>query len=229
MFKGKNMKKLLFSILFIFTSFLVSAQEEPKKKESFADEFNREIKSIGKLNYKDYPMTLGVSGGVYFPTSVSYGLSDGAVGGGAALKYKFNFNRFFAISTDLGYTYVKGQEQDYFKYTTISNMFDIKIMGIIQYERKKDETGFVPWIGTGAVISFASTKEKVEERYVSTGNVYRYTNDFSGAGIGYIVALGFRYNFKKVYTGLNFDYTLVYPGFYDVSGIRLNAELGYRF
>ena len=108
-------------------------------------------------------------------------------------------------------------------------MFDIRLMGIFQYETKKGESGFVPWIGTGAVISFASTKEKVEERYVSTGNVYRYTNDFSGAGIGYIVALGFRYNFKKVYTGLNFDYTLTYPGFYDLSGIRLNAELGYRF
>ena len=152
------MKKLLFSILFIFTSFLVSAQEEPKKKESFADEFNREIKSIGKLNYKDYPMTIGVNGGIYIPTSVSYGLAAGAIGGGAGLKYKFNFNRFFAISTDLGYTYVKGQEQAGFKYTTTSNMFDIKIMGIIQYETKKDETGFVPWLGTGPVISFAKSE-----------------------------------------------------------------------
>ena len=223
------MKKLLFSILFIFTSFLVSAQEEPKKKESFADEFNREAKDIGKLNYKDYPMTIGVYGGAYFPTGYRDVLG---IGGGAGIKYKFNFNKFFAISTDLGYTYSSGSSKNSTNTVTwngTSHMFDIRLMGIFQYETKKGELGFVPWIGTGAVITFASTKEKVEERYVSTGNVYRYTNDFSGAGIGYIVALGFRYNFKKVYTGLNFDYTLVYPGFYDVSGIRLNVELGYRF
>lgn len=223
------MKKLLFSILFIFTSFLVSAQEEPKKKESFADEFNREIKSIGKLNYKDYPMTVGLYGGAYFPTDYRDVLG---IGGNVGIRYKFNFNKFLALSADLGYTYSSGSSKNSTNTVTwngTSHMFDIRLMGIFQYETKKGESGFVPWIGTGAVISFASTKEKVEERYVSTGNVYRYTNDFSGAGIGYIVALGFRYNFKKVYTGLNFDYTLVYPGFYDVSGIRLNAELGYRF
>lgn len=223
------MKKLLFSILFIFTSFLVSAQEEPKKKESFADEFNREIKSIGKLNYKDYPMTIGLYGGAYFPTDYRDVLG---IGGNVGIRYKFNFNKFLALSADLGYTYSSGSSKNSTNTVTwngTSHMFDIRLMGIFQYETKKGESGFVPWIGTGAVISFASTKEKVEERYVSTGNVYRYTNDYSGAGIGYIVALGFRYNFKKVYTGLNFDYTLAYPGFYDVSGFRLNAELGYRF
>lgn len=217
------MKKLLFSILFIFTSFLVSAQEEPKKKESFADEFNREIKSIGKLNYKDYPMTIGVNGGIYIPTSVSYGLAAGAIGGGAGLKYKFNFNRFFAISTDLGYTYVKGQEQAGFKYTTTSNMFDIKIMGIIQYETKKDETGFVPWFGTGPVISFA--KSETIQHYSRQDVVF----DYNGAYFGYIAALGVKYNFKKAYAGVNLDYTITAPGGVDLSGFRIYAEAGYRF
>ena len=223
------MKKLLFSILFIFTSFLVSAQEEPKKKESFADEFNREIKSIGKLNYKDYPMTLGIYGGAYFPTGYRDVLG---IGGGAGIKYKFNFNKFFAISADLGYTYSSGSDKNSTNTITwngTSHMFDIRLMGILQYETKKGESGFAPWIGTGAVISIASTKEQIEERYIYSGNVYNYTNDYTGAALGYIIALGFRYNFKKVYTGINFDYTIANPGYYDVSGFRLNAELGYRF
>ena len=166
------MKKLLFSILFIFTSFLVSAQEEPKKKESFADEFNtsflvsaqeepkkkesfadefnREAKDIGKLNYKDYPMTIGVYGGAYFPTGYRDVLG---IGGGAGIKYKFNFNKFFAISADLGYTYSSGSDKNSTNTITwngTSHMFDIRLMGIFQYETKKGESGFVPWIGTGA-------------------------------------------------------------------------------
>lgn len=225
------MKRLLFSILFILYSFIVYAQDNSTatKEESFSDKLNKELEDIDKLNYKDYPMTVGLYGGAYFPTDYRDVLG---IGGNVGIRYKFNFNKFLALSADLGYTYSSGSSKNSTNTVTwngTSHMFDIRLMGIFQYETKKGESGFVPWIGTGAVISFASTKEKVEERYVSTGNVYRYTNDYSGAGIGYIVALGFRYNFKKVYTGLNFDYTLTYPGFYDLSGFRLNAELGYRF
>lgn len=222
------MKKLLFSILFIFTSFLVSAQEEPKKKESFADEFNREIKSIGKLNYKDYPMTIGIYGGPYFHTGSFYGLD---FGGGAGIKFKFNFNKFLAISADLGYTYASGKENSYYNvytYTSTSHMCDIRIMGVLQYETKKDKSGFVPWLGTGPVIAIASTTQNSKYNY---SDLYGSNTTANAAGgyLGYIVALGFRYNFKKAYTGLNFDYTIAAPGKADVSGIRLNAEFGYRF
>ena len=227
------MKKLLFSILFIFTSFLVSAQEEPKKKESFADEFNREIKSIGKLNYKEYPMTLGIYGGAFFPTTYRDILG---IGGDVGIKYKFNFNKFFAISADLGYTYSAGSNGDSnnsniwtWKGNATSNIFDIRLMGIIQYETKKGESGFAPWIGTGPVISIASTKETIERNFSSFNEITVANYDYTGAGIGYIIAFGFRYNFKKAYVGANFDYTIALPADYDVSGIRLNAEFGYRF
>lgn len=224
------MKKLIFTIVFILSSFLAYAQDDkPKKKESFSDEFNREIKDIGKLNYQDYPMTLGVYGSPYFPTGYSKSLG---IGGGVGIKYKFNFNKFFAISADLGYTYSSGSKNNStntLTWNTTSNMFDIKVLGIFQYETKKGEAGFVPWIGTGPVLAIASTKEEIEERYVISGNVYRYQRDYSGANIGYVLAFGFRYNFKKIYAGANFDYTIANPGYYDVSGIRLNAEIGYRF
>lgn len=225
------MKRLCFSIFFILYSFIVYAQDNStaEKEESFSDKLNKELEDIDKLNYKDYPMTIGLYGGAYFPTDYRDVLG---IGGNVGIRYKFNFNKFLALSADLGYTYSSGSSKNSTNTVTwngTSHIYDIRLMGIFQYETKKGESGFVPWIGTGAVITFASTKEKVEELYIPSGNVYRYTNDFSGAGIGYIVALGFRYNFKKVYTGLNFDYTLTYPGFYDLSGFRLNAELGYRF
>ena len=218
------MKKILICLFGV----LIAAQAG-YAEESFSDEFNREAKDIGKLNYKDYPMTIGVYGGAYFPTGYRDVLG---IGGGAGIKYKFNFNKFFAISADLGYTYSSGSDKNSTNTITwngTSHMFDIRLMGILQYETKKGESGFAPWIGTGAVISIASTKEQIEERYIYSGNVYNYTNDYTGAALGYIVALGFRYNFKKVYTGINFDYTIANPGYYDVSGIRLNAEIGYRF
>ena len=187
------MKRLLFSILFVLYSFIVYAQDNStaEKEESFGDRFNKELEDIDKLNYKDYPMTVGLYGGAYFPTDYRDVLG---IGGNVGIRYKFNFNKFLALSADLGYTYSSGSSKNSTNTVTwngTSHMFDIRLMGIFQYETKKGESGFVPWIGTGAVISFASTKEKVEERYVSTGNVYRYTNDYSGAGIGYIVALGF--------------------------------------
>lgn len=218
------MKKILICLFGV----LITAQAG-YAEESFSDEFNREAKDIGKLNYKDYPMTIGVYGGAYFPTGYRDVLG---IGGGAGIKYKFNFNKFFAISADLGYTYSSGSDKNSTNTITwngTSHMFDIRLMGILQYETKKGESGFAPWIGTGAVISIASTKEQIEERYIYSGNVYNYTNDYTGAALGYIIALGFRYNFKKVYTGINFDYTIANPGYYDVSGIRLNAEIGYRF
>ena len=217
------MKKLLFSILFIFTSFLVSAQEEPKKKESFSDEFNREAKDIGKLNYKDYPMTIGVYGGAYFPTGYRDVLG---IGGGAGIKYKFNFNKFFAISADLGYTYSSGSDKNSTNTITwngTSHMFDIRLMGILQYETKKGETGFVPWFGTGPVISFA--KSETIQHYSRQDVVF----DYNGAYFGYIAALGVKYNFKKAYAGVNLDYTITAPGGVDLSGFRIYAEAGYRF
>lgn len=218
------MKKIIICLFGV----LIAAQAS-YAEESFSDEFNREVKDIGKLNYKDYPMTIGVYGGAYFPTGYRDVLG---IGGGAGIKYKFNFNKFFAISADLGYTYSSGSETnstDTITWNTTSNMFDIRVMGILQYETKKGESGFAPWIGTGPVLAIASTKEEIEERYVYSGNVYNYNRDYTGATIGYIIGFGFRYNFKNIYAGANFDYTLANPGYYDVSGIRLNAEVGYRF
>ena len=223
------MKKFLIIIFGVLAS-ISSAYAE----ESFSDEFNREIKDIGKMKYEEYPMTLGVYGGAFFPTTYRDILG---IGGDIGIKYKFNFNKFFAISADLGYTYSSGSNGDNnnnsniwtWKGNATSNIFDIRLMGIIQYETKKGESGFAPWIGTGPVISIASTKETIERNFASFNEITVDNYNYTGAGIGYIIAFGFRYNFKKAYVGANFDYTIALPADYDVSGIRLNAEVGYRF
>lgn len=223
------MKKVFFTVLFILSSFLVYAQDNVSvKKESFSDEFNREIKDIGKLSYEDYSMTIGVYGGPYFHTGY---LNTLGIGGGFGAKYKFSFNRFFAISTDLGYTYSSGRGTYSTNSTRLdvnSHMFDVRILGIFQYESKKGESGFVPWVGTGPLLSIASTTESTYNVSTTTATL-NYKRNYTGANIGYILAFGFRYNFKKAYAGANFDYTIVNPAYYDVSGIRLNVELGYRF
>ena len=51
-----------------------------------------------------------------------------------------------------------------------------------------------------------------------------FTSDF-----GFIVGFGLRYNFKKIYTGINYDYTIAEPSDIDMSSMRLNIEVGYRF
>ena len=104
------MKRLLFSILFILYSFIVYAQDNSTatKEESFSDKLNKELEDIDKLNYKDYPMTVGLYGGAYFPTDYRDVLG---IGGNVGIRYKFNFNKFLALSADLGYTYSSGSSK----------------------------------------------------------------------------------------------------------------------
>ena len=75
-----------------------------------------------------------------------------------------------------------------------------------------------------SVVSIANYKTETYSYFVDNLN-----SDITGSSFGFIAAFGMRYNFKKVYTGLNCDYTLANPAEIDLSAIRLNLEIGYRF
>lgn len=208
------MKKILLIILFSLISTYSYAQSsnDSNKKTSFFEN-----------NSSDYPMTIGGSVGAYFPDEYI----DTGIGVAGAVKYKFNFNRFLGISTDLGYTYSSKKYHKNNLYsvydTKTHNIADIRIMAVLQYETKKGETGIAPWFGLGTLFSIGNTNIH------SVTDTITLEREYTSAEFGFIVGFGFRYNFKKAYIGANFDYSIAKPYGYDISGIRFFTEAGYRF
>lgn len=216
------LKIFLFSIILLSTT--ISSFAEPSDKK-----FKDEIKNFIKFQPDLFPVSIGVYGGGFFPENELKGIG---VGGGAGVRIKYNFNRFIGIASDFGYTFAGGKQQTdstaniFFNNTskTDAHIFDIRILFMLQYETKKNETGFSPWVGIGPVVSIANYKTETYSYFVDNLN-----SDITGSGFGFIAAFGMRYNFKKVYTGLNCDYTLASPADINLSAIRLNLEVGYRF
>lgn len=206
--------KKLFILLFILLSFNVYAQEQSNDK-------------------KVSPWSIGISGYGYFPTADIFILNDTiGNGGGFGLKFKGNFNRFIGLATEFNYTYAG---KDFYNLVSLnSNIIDIRESLVIQYEKYKGQSGFVPWfsIGVGATI------------YVPEYNILGYSSssDFYGAGFNVNIGAGLKYNFKNFYAGIFVDwtYSLAYTNTQiyllnrstnagNLDGVRAGIELGFRY
>ena len=211
---GINMKKILI-LFFILCSFSAFAQEQSQ--------------SVKKVS----PWSLGISGFGYFPTADIFILNDTiGNGGGFGLKFKGNFNRFIGLATEFNYTYAG---KDFYNLVSLnSNIIDIRESLVIQYEKYKGQSGFVPWfsIGVGATI------------YVPEYNILGYSSssDFYGAGFNVNIGAGLKYNFKNFYAGIFVDWTYALAftnkeisllnrssSIENLDGVRTGIELGFRY
>lgn len=182
------------------------------------------VKNFFKMTPNDFSTTIGAYGTAYLPHTEYNGVG---FGGGGGVRVKYNFNQYLGIISDIGYTYSKGMPVYKYSYiyTRNAHLFDIRLMLLLQREIKYNETGFAPWFGLGPVISVGYfTNEK--SRLFNTSKI---NTSISGSDFGFIVGFGLRYNFKKIYTGINYDYTIAEPSDIDMSSMRLNIEVGYRF
>lgn len=213
------MKKLLF-LLFILLSF-----------NAFAQETNNGNKKVS-------PWSLGISGFGYIPTVDNDFIDDNiGYGGGFGLKFKANVNRFLGFATEFNYTYAnKTYSSDGIDILTInSNMIDIREALVIQYEKYKGENGFVPWFSVGVGATFYLPEYKVLGLSNPLG-------DYSGVGFNVNIGAGLKYNYNHFYAGIFADWTYSvaymdkYVGYSEISqnyinldGVRIGAELGFRY
>lgn len=165
-------------------------------------------------------VTLGLQGGGFIHTGSTYDIGNG---GGVGLNVKVNINKYFATLYQFNYTYAS-----YTPYANSSHFFDIRALLVFQRETEQNKNGLVPWAGLG--VSYNTGVISVLDNYATV----------SGYGVGVIVAGGLRYNIKKIYVGANIEYNLAVlatdiKNYYgqsigvDPSGVRINAEIGYRF
>ncbi len=197
------MKKFCILLFFILLSFNVFAQDKEK---------NYDIKKVS-------PWTLGISGFGYFPTSEQSLINNN--GGGIGWKFKWNFNRYVGLATELNYTYTY---ENYF--SSLQHIINIREALVIQRETYKGENGFVPWfsIGVGATVYMAT--------YYNTSRYYYNYNIDSAVGFNLNVGAGLKYNFKHFYTGIFVDWTYSIINKYikdHLDGVRTGIELGFRY
>lgn len=210
--------KFIIVLFFIFVSYNIDAYST-ENRNTYTKEINSD--QIKKSNTKPIPIvTLGLQGGGFIHTGATYDIGNG---GGVGLNVKFNYNKYFATLVQLNYTYAS-----YTPYANSSHFFDTRALLVLQRETEQNKNGLVPWAGLG--VSFNTGVISVLDNYATV----------SGYGVGVIVAGGLRYNIKKIYFGANIEYNLAvlatdiknyYGQSYgvDPSGVRINAEIGYRF
>ena len=180
------------------------------------------------------PFSVGVVGFGYIPTSGTFEGDDYdyiGYGGGAGVTLKANFNRFVGLATNINYTYGSKKDIDGMAtFNSKSHIFEIREALVVQYETKRDENGFVPWLslGVGATVhNFGMEFESVA------------MDSATGVGFNVNVGAGVRYNFKHFYTGVSVDYSyalaysddfLAISGYNasNPSGVRAGVELGFR-
>lgn len=210
--------KFIMVIIFIFISHSIDVYSA-ENKNTYSKTINSD--QIKKSPYRPIPIvTLGLQGGGFIHTGATYDIGDG---GGVGLNVKVNYNKYFATLVQLNYTYTS-----YTPYANSSHFFDTRALLVFQRETEQNKNGLVPWAGLG--VSYNTGVISVLDNYATV----------SGYGVGVIVAGGLRYNIKKIYVGANIEYNLAvlatdiknyYGQSYgvDPSGIRINAEIGYRF
>lgn len=210
--------KFIIVLFFIFVSYNINAYST-ENRNTYTKEINSD--QIKKSITRPVPIvTLGLQGGGFIHTGLTYDIGNG---GGVGLNAKVNINKYFATLFQLNYTYAT-----YKPYANSSHFFDTRALLVLQRETEKDKNGFVPWLGLG--ITYNTGVISVLDNYATV----------SGYGVGVIVAGGLRYNIKKVYVGANIEYNLAVlatniKNYYgqnygaDPSGVRINAEIGYRF
>lgn len=210
--------KFIIVLFFIFVSYNIDAYST-ENRNTYTKEINSD--QIKKSYTGPIPIvTLGLQGGGFIHTGATYDIGNG---GGVGLNVKININKYFATLVQLNYTYAS-----YKLYANSSHFFDSRTLLVLQRETEQNKNGLVPWAGLG--VSFNTGVISVLDNYATV----------SGYGVGVIVAGGLRYNFKKIYFGANIEYNLAvlatdiknyYGQSYgvDPSGVRVNAEIGYRF
>lgn len=210
--------KFIIVLFFIFVSYNINAYST-ENRNTYTKEINSD--QIKKSYTRPIPIvTLGLQGGGFIHTGATYDIGNG---GGVGLNVKININKYFATLIQLNYTYASYQP-----YANSSHFFDSRTLLVFQRETEIDKNGLVPWLGLG--VTFNTGVISVLDNYATV----------SGYGVGVIVAGGLRYNIKKIYVGANVEYNLAvlatniknyYGQSYgvDPSGVRINAEIGYRF
>lgn len=205
------------------------------KKTSTAGKKKQDENSF-TMQPHNFPGYIAVSPMVYMPMSASHGKVQDyiGIGGGFDIKYKYNFNRWSALAADFLYTYASGVSG----VETVSfHEFDIRIMLLLQYEPKKGEAGFNPWIGAGAALSISLNSLKKSGTVFGSdydgipypAYIYNEKHKKTGANIGFAAGAGLRYVFENNFSlGAAVDYMIVNP-YYDTSGLRVYFEAGYRF
>ena len=163
---------------------------------------------------KPSPWTIGIIGHGYFPTSANSHVIGN--GGGVGITSKANINKYFAIQTNIIYTYATTRLSAGRFYTdTALNVLTFDSLLMLQYETARYTPGFVPWVALGIGVDTA--------RYSAFG-----ISD-SGVGVHLNVGGGLRYNFKKFYSGITVTYNHdIVTRIGDISGVKLNFEIGYR-
>lgn len=165
----------------------------------------------------------------FLPTSNYDGIGNG---GGLAVGYKHNFHKYVGLGTNVGYTYTTKEDSTYiyndveYYYKNKGHFIDASLFVSIQRETALGEVGFVPWFLVGVSLDLGVLKS-------AGGNI-----DFLGVGAGFLVGLGIKYNFDKIYIGggMNYQYTFLegwqdmdtYGPNIDPSGLRIFAEVGLR-
>lgn len=211
-----NTYKFIIVLIFTFISYNVAYSAEN------GDVYTKAIKAdVIKYSTDNHIpiITLGLQGGGFIQTGSTYDIGNG---GGVGINVKTNINKYFATLIQLNYTYAS-----YKPYANSSHFIDTRALIIVQKETTEDKNGIVPWAGLG--VSFNTGFFSVLNNYAS----------FNGLGVGLILTGGLRYNIKKIYIGANIEYNLAiistdiqnYYGQYygiDPSGVRINAEIGFR-
>ena len=206
---------VLLFLTFLYTNNAYSAENE----NAYTKAINADLET-NKVSNRIPIVTLGLQGGGFIHTGSTYDIGDG---GGVGLNVKFNYNKYFATLVQLNYTYASYQP-----YANSSHFIDSRALLVFQRETEQNKNGLVPWLGLG--VSFNAGVISVLDNYATV----------SGYGVGVIVAGGLKYNIKKIYVGANVEYNLAvlatniknyYGQSYgvDPSGVRIDAEIGYRF
>lgn len=208
--------KKFFILLFVLTAFSGFAQETAGGSKKVS------------------PFSIGVSGFAYIPTQEEYLIGQKlSTGGGFGVKFKWNFNRFFGLSTDFDYSNSK-TNMTFFDIT--ANVINIRESLVFQYETYRGESGFVPWVSVGVGAAIAVPEINVFNTAIPL------PDDTNGTGFNVNVSAGLKYNFKNFYTGIFVDwtYSLAYTNSYVALGnrstnaytldaVRTGVEVGYRF
>lgn len=200
----------------LFSYFIAYAEE---KNNAYTKALNADLVTKS-TNGPIHIVTLGLQGGGFIHTGSTYDIGNG---GGVGLNVKININKYFATLYQFNYTYAS-----YTPYANSSHFFDTRALLVLQRETEHNRNGLVPWLGLG--ISYNVGVTSVLNNYAT----------ISGYGFGFIFSGGLRYNFKKIYMGANVEYNLAVlatdiKNYYgqnygiDPSGVRINAEIGYRF
>lgn len=218
--------KIFLICSFILLSYTYSYSQQHSRVYATASDMQRDNVTTAVV-----PNNVAFQMSGFFPGGDYEGIG---IGGGLAVEYRHNFNRYVGIGTNIGYTYTS--KDDYtaeyngveYTYRNKAHFVDGRLFLTIQRETALGEEGFVPWFLLGVSLDLGILE--------SSGNGI----DFIGLGGGFLIGAGVKYNFEKFYVGGGINYQFAFlEGWKDMdtekygynldpSGLRFYAEVGLR-